>query len=49
MVTVYDKDGNEFQKEPVDAKECVALLGFSYSLPEPEVIPEPEAKPAKTK
>lgn len=34
MIKVYDKDGNEFQKETVDARECVDVLGWSYEKPE---------------
>lgn len=34
-ITVYDLDGNAHIKEPVDAKECVAVLGWTF---------EPKAK-----
>ena len=52
MIKVYDKDGNEFQKETVDARECVDVLGWSYEKPEKqeqaEVIDEKE-KPEPVK
>lgn len=31
-ITVYDLDGNAHIKEPVDAKECVAVLGWTFEL-----------------
>jgi hypothetical protein len=30
LITVYDIDGNAHTKEPVDAKECVAVLGWTF-------------------
>ena len=37
LVTVYDADGVEYQKENIDARECVAELGFTYSIVKPKV------------
>jgi hypothetical protein len=34
FVTIYDEDGNAFQKFPVDARECVESGCFSYQRPE---------------
>jgi hypothetical protein len=54
FVTIYDEDGNAFQKFPVDARECVESGCFSYQKPETadseteqaaEVTPEAEAPP----
>lgn len=47
---VYDLDGNEFDKEPVDVAECVKVLGWS-TTPKLEEVPEeaPEEKKAKSK
>ena len=37
LVKVYDLDGHEFEKEPVDARECVKIMGWSLTPPgEPE-------------
>jgi hypothetical protein len=41
LVTIYDKEGNEFQKETVDARECVEVLGYTYE--------KVEVKPKKEK
>lgn len=41
LVSVYDADGVEFQKETVDARECVEVLGFTYE--------KVEAKPKREK
>lgn len=30
---VYDPQGAEHEKEPVDARECVQVLGWSYERP----------------
>jgi hypothetical protein len=30
LVSVYDADGVEHQKETVDARECVQGLGYTY-------------------
>ena len=32
LVTIYDKDGKEYQKESVDARECLAV-GEYFSQP----------------
>ena len=40
MITVYDKKGVEHSKHPVDAHECVSILGWTL---------EPKKKKAKTK
>lgn len=37
LVIVYDADGVEYQKETVDARECIEHLCFSYEKPEPKV------------
>lgn len=42
---VYDLDGNEFEKEAVDVRECVEILGWSTAKPEPKE----EVKPEKAK
>lgn len=34
MVTVYDKEGVKFEKQSVDARECVEVLGWTYDEPE---------------
>jgi hypothetical protein len=39
-VSVFDQDGNEHIKEPVDARECCNVLGYTMSNPT-----EVEAKP----
>lgn len=48
---VYDLDGNEFEKEPVDVKECVQILGWSTTKPEfkAEEAQEPEVKKSSKK
>jgi len=38
LVTVYDQDGNEFQKESVDARECIEALGFTYEKVEEKPV-----------
>lgn len=43
---VYDLDGNEFDKEPVDVAECVKALGWSTT---PKLEEVPEEKKAKSK
>ena len=40
MITVYDKKGVEHSKHPVDAHECVEVLGWTL---------EPKKKKGKTK
>lgn len=42
MVTVYDKDGVAHEKQSVDARECVQVMGWTYERQEDE-------KPKKTK
>lgn len=39
---VYDKDGVAHEKQSVDARECVQVMGWTYEKPEAE-------KPKKTK
>jgi hypothetical protein len=34
LVTCYDPEGNQHQKEPVDAKECCKHCGYSMTPPE---------------
>lgn len=33
LVTCYDPQGVEYQKEPVDARECVKHCGFTMTPP----------------
>lgn len=33
LVKVYDLDGQEHEKESVDARECVQVLGWSMTSP----------------
>ena len=33
---VFDKDGVEHEKQSVDARECVEILGWTYDKPEPK-------------
>ena len=44
---VYDTEGNEHNKEPVDARECVKVLGWSFSKPEAEETKQETKKAAK--
>lgn len=44
-VIVYDLDGVAREKEPVDARECIAVLGWSETAP----VETPAIKPEKTK
>lgn len=50
LIKVYDTEGKEHLKESVDARECVAVMGWSLAelKPAEELKPEPEAelKPA---
>lgn len=41
LVKVYDLDGQEHEKESVDARECVQILGWTH-----EPGKEPESDPA---
>ena len=49
-VAVYDKEGNEYFKEPIDAIECCDILGYVMELPEKVKEEKPKqtrkAKPA---
>lgn len=45
LVKCYDPQGNEHQKEPVDAKECVKNCGFTMTPPEAK---EEKADPEKS-
>lgn len=52
-ITVYDLDGNAHKKEPVDAKECVAVLGWTFE-PKAKIVPivdeqKEDIKPIKAK
>lgn len=52
-ITVYDLDGNAHTKEPVDAKECVAVLGWTFE-PKAKSVPifderKEDIKPIKAK
>lgn len=42
MAKVYDLEGKEFDKEEVDVRECVEVLGWSRVKPEEA---KEEAKP----
>lgn len=37
---VYDKEGSEHDKDPVDANECVKLLGWSFTKERSKNKPE---------
>lgn len=43
-VSVWDKEGKEHSKEPVDARECVEVLGWSNSAPEVQEEKQEEKK-----
>jgi hypothetical protein len=44
LVTCYDPQGVAHEKEPVDAKECVAHCGFTMAPAMPVAMPaEPDA------
>lgn len=51
LVKCYDAEGNEFQKESVDVRECVAHCGFTLQpvqkSPEVVQIIEPIPEPVK--
>jgi hypothetical protein len=38
---VYDKDGVDYDKEPVDVAECVNNLGWTRELPDESDAGEP--------
>lgn len=42
---VYDLEGNEHDKESIDARECVRVLG--WSLTKPEEVKEETKKATK--
>lgn len=44
MKTVYDPDGKPFQKEYVDAAECVEVLGWTWENPADKDIHAAEVK-----
>lgn len=44
---VYDLEGNEHNKESIDARECVKVLGWSLSKPEAEEDEDKKKKAAK--
>lgn len=33
LVKIYDAEGNEFEREAVDARECMAAGGYSLEPP----------------
>jgi hypothetical protein len=37
-MTVYDKEGIEHEKAGVDARECVANLGWTLEKPKPKKL-----------
>jgi len=43
---VYDTEGNEHNKEGIDARECVRVLGWTFAKPEPEQEDEAKSKKA---
>ena len=43
-VSVFDQDGNEYIKEPVDARECCNVLGYTMSDPSAVVDVKPVVK-----
>jgi hypothetical protein len=51
MAIVYDLDGQAHEKEPIDVRECVHLLGWSTTPPESEPVVEavPESEPVVEK
>ena len=48
LIKVYDLDGQEHEKESVDARECCAVLGWTMEPQEPAIAEpiEPD-EPAK--
>lgn len=46
---VYDKDGVEHEKQSVDARECVQVMGWTYEKPEPKKHKQYEEKLEKVK
>ncbi|MFZ3286549.1 MAG: hypothetical protein WA191_06830 [Telluria sp.] len=44
LVTCYDAEGNPHQKEPVDARECVANCGYSMNPPNGDAAQPSEAQ-----
>lgn len=44
---VYDKEGKEHDLHSVDARECVATLGWTLPLEPKEEEPEPTKKRGK--
>lgn len=36
MIKCYDLEGNEYLKEPIDARECIEHCGFTLEPPEPK-------------
>ncbi len=44
LVKIYDADGVEFQKESVDARECVETGEFTYEIIEKQVKPKVKEK-----
>lgn len=46
LVKVYDLDGQEHEKESVDARECCQILGWSLSPKPAETLTDDE--PAET-
>jgi Zn ribbon nucleic-acid-binding protein len=53
LVTCYDPQGVAHEKEPVDARECVAQCGYSMSAPQAVTVaedaPEKRTYPRKAK
>ena len=44
---VYDLDGLPHEKQPIDAKECVEKLGWTYTVIEKTAVEPVAQKPAK--
>lgn len=47
IVKVYDNDGKMHERESVDARECIKILGWTAE--EPGNPKEPEKEPEKPK
>jgi hypothetical protein len=45
---IYDLEGNEHDKEPVDAAECIRLLGWTLQRPITPVSDNADSENAKT-
>ena len=50
-IKCYDPNGTEYIKESVDAKECIAVLGYTLEIPKeiPRIEDEEKGVEKKTK